>query len=167
MADSTTNSGLTATYDGLRTEVAEAVKLRDRLVRRGAPWPRRWPVITAARANPTAKLVAAVQSRMVSKASRDDQRHRLFSVVTAPYWVEVLADHCRQELGLTPSLIKGLSAIHDARQGALLAFFRYFRLGTIVGVVIAAFGFIASRFRRRPLKNSAGHTRTGGTGSGS
>jgi hypothetical protein len=82
---------------------------------------------------------------MTERASEVEGRHRLFRQVTAVYWLEELADYGREEFGLDAAGINALSVIQLARQSGQDSLFRYFRLSVIVGVIIAAFGFVGSQ----------------------
>jgi hypothetical protein len=144
--------GITATYDGLESELRQAIELRERLLRRVAWWPRRWTLLPALRMNLTAKLPESVQTKMVDRASDEDRDNPLFGCVTASYWVEEMADHCRNSFELDKQTVGALKSIQEARQTAFLGFYRYFRLGTIVGVIIAVFGFLASQIPKETFE---------------
>jgi hypothetical protein len=144
--------GLTALYDSLQEKVLEAIDLREQVLRHSDWWPRRRLVITFWRLNPTAKVPEALRSKMLQRAAGHHAQDPLVDKVTAVYWVEELANHLRTTFSLGESQVRALKTVHEARQSALVGVTGMFRLRTLVGVVIAAIGFVAAQVPSETFK---------------
>ncbi len=152
---------LSGTYDALVDEVKRAISLDLRRHGRVVRWvscrlpPQLLPYLDRRGTRPARERAA----RRLSEVERTDP---LFSVVTAPYFIEALARHVLSRFALTQEQVEALAKLHELRNEHQERVTRFFTLRPVRTALLAGVAIVATQLPKETFDTLGWSNRTYG-----